>query len=200
MSDETVILLARHGETLWNQQKRLQGQKDSPLTTAGRAQAAYTNRLLKDVHIDAAYSSPLQRAVDTISIMLKGRAIEPQTTPALMEIALGPWEGILKQETRRSHPGEYDDFWHRPEHFSLPGAETYVQLQGRVVDQLQDIFDRHANQLVLVVTHWIAIKAALAFFQSAPISDIASMPDLENGAMVKLTEKNGKVEIEGIPL
>ena len=198
MSGTTRIVLARHGETLWNRQARLQGQKDSPLTSVGKQQARRIRDKLENVEIDAAYVSPLQRAVDTIQIILDGRPVEPVPVEGLMEIALGPWEGVRKEKTRESHAREYASFWYQPELFSLPGAETYADLQKRLVDQLKAIFDRHRGQTVLVVSHWIAIKSALAFFTSTPISRLAEMPDLDNGAFVSLVRQADEVSVEGI--
>ena len=91
MNDQTRIILARHGETLWNRQQRLQGQKDSPLTSVGREQARNIREKLESIEINAAYVSSLKRAVDTIQIILEDREVEPILVDGLMEISLGPW-------------------------------------------------------------------------------------------------------------
>lgn len=69
----TNIFLVRHGQTEWNQQNRLQGHKNSPLTENGRQQAIKTREALHNQIIDKAYVSPLQRATDTLDILLEGR-------------------------------------------------------------------------------------------------------------------------------
>ena len=196
MNDQTRIILARHGETFWNRQQRLQGQKDSPLTPVGREQATNIREKLGSIEINDAYVSPLKRAVDTIQIILEDREVEPIPVDGLMEIALGPWEGVTKEETRLSHPHEYRNFWLQPEFFSLNGAETYSGLQKRVVDQLKKILISHTNHTTLVVSHWIAIKTALAFFTSTPLSRLSNLPDLENGGFVNLIYESGKVKVK----
>ena len=60
------IILVRHGETYWNQERRIQGgSSNTQLTEVGKRQAEALAQLLKDKNIAAIYSSPLQRALNT---------------------------------------------------------------------------------------------------------------------------------------
>ena len=70
---ETNIYLVRHGETEWNQQERLQGNQNSPLTIIGKQQAYDVKKSLDQYEIHQAYVSPLKRARDTLDIILKDR-------------------------------------------------------------------------------------------------------------------------------
>ena len=92
-ANSTKIYLVRHGETLWNSQQRWQGSKNSPLTELGIQQATLTRDLLAASPIDLAYVSPLQRATQTLDIILQYRAIETTIFPAMREMCLGNWEG-----------------------------------------------------------------------------------------------------------
>lgn len=195
MVDRSRIILVRHGETRWNQQQKIQGHKNSPLTATGKKQAQRVRQSLASEVIDAAYVSPLQRAVDTMEIILDGRSVDIISSDNLKEISLGPWEGKTRQSTRLSHPLEYEDFWHRPERFALLGAETYQQLQQRMVAQIKSIFCSHPNQSILVVTHWIAIKTVLAYFTSTPLSQLCAMPDLNNGDSVTLIQQGEHISV-----
>lgn len=195
MTDQTKIFLVRHGETQWNQQSRLQGHKNSPLTKNGEIQALKTQKTLSQYEIQRAYVSPLQRAQDTMDIILKGREIEVVKSNNLKEINLGPWEGKTKEETKKSHPNEYELFWNQQDKFSLPGAETYHHLQKRLVSELNAIFIKEKNKTVLVVTHWIAIKVVLAHFVSIPLNQLSSLPDLGNGEFLTLLNEDGNITI-----
>ena len=73
---KTNIFLVRHGETEWNRQGRLQGSQNSALTPNGIQQAHQVKKSLEPYSIDFAYVSPLQRARDTIEIILKNRKLE----------------------------------------------------------------------------------------------------------------------------
>ncbi|MCP4077925.1 MAG: histidine phosphatase family protein [Gammaproteobacteria bacterium] len=193
---QSTILLVRHGQTEWNQQHRIQGHQDSPLTSLGKQQAQQTKILLEQFDIQQAFVSPLKRAVDTTEIILQGRSLRATILNDLSEINLGPWEGKTRAETALTHPEEYNSFWHRPDTFALSGAETFQQLQQRIVNSLDTIFANAGNNNVLVVSHWIAIKVALAFYSGIPLSQLSSLQDPKNGSLLMLTKQLDQVCIE----
>jgi probable phosphoglycerate mutase len=182
------IILVRHGETEWNKQKIFQGNKDSMLTARGIKQAYRVKRSLEYLEIDHAYVSPLKRARDTVEIILEDREIEVTLRDNLREIQLGPWEGKTRQETAQSYPGEYTAFWERPDLFNMPGAETFQELQDRMVEELESIFANEKNKNVLVVSHWIAIKVVLAHYSSIPLSRLSEITDPVNGGFLCLSK------------
>jgi broad specificity phosphatase PhoE len=198
MAEQKKIILVRHGETQWNLQNRLQGHRNSPLTRNGELQALETKRDLSQYNIHGAYVSPLKRAQDTMDIIIKGREIKAIESNNLKEISLGPWEGKTKEETKKSHPTEYDLFWNKPHEFSLSGAETYLQLQERVVSELKNIFEKETHKTILVVTHWIAIKVVMAYFTSTPLNQLSSLPDLGNGEFLTLFKEGEQISVSGL--
>lgn len=196
MSSETTIFLVRHGETEWNKQNRLQGNKDSPLTASGIKQACAVKKSLEQFVIDHAYVSPLKRARDTLEIILEDRKLEVAVRENLREINLGPWEGKTHQETALSHPDEYVAFWQRPDIFNLPGADTFQGLQNRIVEELESIFTEGKNKNILVVSHWIAIKVTLAHYSSTPLSHLSEIGDPKNGGFLCLSKRGEDVTIQ----
>lgn len=195
MPQQQTILLVRHGQTEWNQQHRIQGHQDSPLTSLGKQQAQQTKISLNQFDIQQAFVSPLKRAVDTAEIILQDRSLQATTLKNLSEIKLGPWEGKTRSETAISHPEEHNSFWHRPDTFALDGAETFQQLQHRMVNSLETIFANTGNTNVLVVSHWIAIKVALAFYKDIPLSLLPDMKNPENGSYLMLRKHDDQVSI-----
>ncbi|MCP4672592.1 MAG: histidine phosphatase family protein, partial [Desulfobacula sp.] len=191
------IFLVRHGQTEWNLQNRLQGHKNSPLTIKGREQALKAKKALREYEIHRAYVSPLQRARETSNIILGDRQIKTIQKNNLKEMNLGPWEGKTREEIKKSHPDKYYQFWNNPDKFYLPQAETYQQLQNRVVMELNDIFLKGINKNTLVVSHWIAIKVSMAHYSSIPINKLSSLTDMENGKFATLVNENGNVTING---
>src|SRR4029453_15537585 len=95
------------GVTEWNQAGRYQGQHDEPLSDAGREQARRVAERLRAEPIGGAYTSDLQRAQETASIILSGRDIQLQTTPALREMGFGAWEGLTAPEIAERFPQEW---------------------------------------------------------------------------------------------
>ena len=182
--------MVRHGQTEWNKEHRLQGHKDSPLTALGKEQAIQTRISLQDYDIHKAYVSPLQRAQDTLALIIDQKAIDTVISDNLKEINLGPWEGKTKQATAQSDPEQYRFFWQEQNKFNLSGAETYQQLQARVVSELQAIFSNEKGKNILVVCHWIAIKTAMAYYTSTPLSKLSTLPDPKNGEYTILSQPN----------
>ncbi|MFT2098386.1 histidine phosphatase family protein [Marinomonas sp. 2405UD66-6] len=197
MSSVTNLFLVRHGQTEWNKEHRLQGHKNSPLTQKGKEQALNTKHALQGYEIHKAYVSPLQRAQDTLELIIDQRDIDVVISNNLKEINLGPWEGKTKPETLLSDPQQYHYFWQEQDKFNLAGAETYQQLQDRVVSELQAIFSKEKGKNILIVSHWIAIKAAVAYYKSTPLSDLSSLPDPKNGEYTILSELNTQIKKSG---
>ncbi|MEL0638865.1 histidine phosphatase family protein [Marinomonas sp. TI.3.20] len=192
MLNKTNIFLVRHGQTTWNAEGRLQGQKNSVLTETGRHQAAQAKMSLEQYEIHKAFVSPLQRAQDTSKIILEDRNVDVVIVESLKEINLGPWEGKTKMETQQSHPEQYQQFWTYPGQFRLPGAESFEQLKSRVVAALDDIFLKEKGKNILVVSHWMVIKTAFAHYTATPLNDLANIPDPKNGAFIVLEKSNGE--------
>ena len=89
------LVLVRHGETDWNQERRLQGRTDNPLNGVGRAQARSAGRLLAADPWDVVVSSPLLRAVQTAHLIADAAGLQPAgTIPELIERDYGPAEGL----------------------------------------------------------------------------------------------------------
>lgn len=96
MHPELYIL--RHGETVWNAENRLQGQRDSPLTQKGIADARRQKALLDDCDLEgfAFWTSPQGRAFQTAAIAFAGHASLIRTDDRLREIGVGAWSGKLR--------------------------------------------------------------------------------------------------------
>ena len=142
-NNSSTIYLVRHGETLWNTEKRWQGTQNSELTALGKQQAAQTRDLLQTVTLDAAYSSPLGRALQTIDIILENRHLNYQFLPAVKEMNMGSWEGRLQSEIAVAEPEQAQYFRQRPDLFNVQGAENF--------QQLQQLFSHHPGPSLLLL-------------------------------------------------
>jgi broad specificity phosphatase PhoE len=163
-----LLYLARHGETEWNVQKRIQGWGNSPLTEYGRAQARSLASRLSGDPITAVYCSDLQRALDTAHIIAAGRGIPVVALPDLREISWGQWEGktvaeIMEEDPQRwaryiAHGHENPAVEERADWEStteVPDGETVGQASARVLRALEQILRDHSaeDETVLVVGH-----------------------------------------------
>lgn len=157
----THILLIRHGETAWNREQRIQGQKDVPLSPLGEEQARLLAHRLKDVPLAAAYASDSLRARRTAEIALEGRAVPLAFSSALRERNFGSWEGLLWTEIERLFPEEAKRFFEDSVRFAVADGETWNQMQARVFQEVERIAARHAGRTVAVFTHGGPCKAAV---------------------------------------
>ena len=89
------VILVRHGETDWNKSLRIQGgNSDTELNEKGQQQAEWLGLRLKQERIQAVYSSPLKRALDTAQAIAHHHQLEVQIEPALKELNVGELEGV----------------------------------------------------------------------------------------------------------
>jgi 2,3-bisphosphoglycerate-dependent phosphoglycerate mutase len=137
------LYLARHGQTDWNLEQRLQGGSDIPLNATGRQQAAALASRLAGVHLDAVYSSQLKRSRETAEIL--GGSARLTSLSGLNERRLGVFEG------RVSSP-EYERRSQDPED-ALEGGESMTQFFNRIKSTLEGILQRHHSGAILIVGH-----------------------------------------------
>jgi broad specificity phosphatase PhoE len=162
-------LIARHGQTAWNHEGRLQGQTDVELSAFGREQARRLGDRLAAEQIDAAYASDLGRCWETATIALNGRDVELAPDPGLREVNLGAWQGLRWDQLRAERPDEVAWVDQDVGNHAPPGGETRAELQARVVASLTAIAARHADQRVFVVSHGGALRAYLCWLLLADL-------------------------------
>jgi probable phosphoglycerate mutase len=156
----TTVLLARHGETDWNSERRWQGHADRPLNGAGRAQARELAESLADGEIEVIYSSDLLRAHETALIVGDRLGLPVTVDPGLREVDVGDWSGRVHNEIEGADPEGFRRWNAGGKGWN--GGESYEQMGERVVATVLDIAGRHAGQTVLAVTHGGSIRACRA--------------------------------------
>jgi broad specificity phosphatase PhoE len=147
------LLLARHGQTEWNADRRFQGHTDISLSARGRAQAHALGRALRGRRVSAAYVSPMRRAVETAEIALADAGIPFTPIEALRELSLGAWEGCTVDEIRRQDGDPYAAWLRAPLDCPPPGAEPLPAVRDRVVSALERIEDAHGAGDALIIAH-----------------------------------------------
>jgi len=182
-----MIYLCRHGQTEWNRAHRLQGQCESDLTPLGRAQAGAMGDLLRElVQRDAdrpwrIVASPLRRARDTAGIIGARLDLPVEFDDRLMELTVGDWEGRLRAELAREHPGLFAD---RTWFFAALGGETYDQVMARVSGWLADQAAEPERRLI-VVSHGIAGRLLRGAYADLSRADVLEQ-DVPQDALYRL--------------
>jgi phosphoserine phosphatase len=170
MSVETCYFV-RHGETDLNREFRCQGRQDISLNGTGREQIADTAKKLKDVHIDAIYSSPLRRAMESAEIIAKVKKLPVKMLDWLVEIDYGALEGMNAQESGERFPGFLYRFQAKPEAVIFPGGESVGGVAERLCIGLAKIISEESGT-ILLVTHQIIGGIAKSILENRPISTL----------------------------
>lgn len=153
MSEALRIVLVRHGETEWNNLRRIQGQLDTPLNQAGVAQARAVARRLADWPIAALYTSDLARASRTAEPVAVACGVAAQPDPRLRERHFGQLQGRFYEELQRTDPQRHRRMQSRDLTFDMDGGETIPVFYERVCTVLRELAMRHRDGTIVVVTH-----------------------------------------------
>ena len=161
----TTLYIVRHGETVDNVAKIMQGQRPGKLNATGVQQIEELAEVLRDVHFDAVVSSDLQRSYDSAMIIATRRTMDVVTTPLLRERDWGDFTGRYILELK-----------------GLPmpdNVETMDEMLKRARRFLDWVRERYDGQTVLAVGHGIINKAIQAVHYGLPTREVPKMSNAE---------------------
>ena len=149
------LILIRHGQTNYNAERRFQGRIDIPLNALGRKQAHQVKTTLahEDIRLDVIFSSPLERATETASMIADDRR-SWLIDARLIEIDLGEFDGQLEAEIAEQIGPERYQIW-RAQNFvePAPSGESLEQVSQRVKSFLAYLNNFQQNQKIGIVAH-----------------------------------------------
>jgi len=196
------LFLVRHGETDDNHHGVFQGQAGRGLNARGRVQAEKLGLRLGDlepgVDLHALYTSDLERAVDTASILSEVLALPVHVDEGLREIYVGGWQGKTTREVEELFPEEVAA-WRAGLDVARGGGETYAELAARMGETLARIVERERGPSVgparhlCVVSHGAAIKAYVASLFGDVMAGMRALGTLSNtGVTVVERDRDGR--------
>lgn len=156
------LYLLRHGESEGNREGRFRGRTDYALTERGMNQAESAGTYIKENYcIDAVYSSPMKRAVQTADTVC--RLIERDFTimDEFNNIKLGDWEGQSKEYIQEHYPMQWNIWLNDPRQLRIQGMETLKSISQRAMKGIEKISKTHDDNM-LVVTHRAILKPLTA--------------------------------------
>jgi len=156
------LILARHGETVWNVEKVFRGRADVGLDEVGIRQAELLGRYLSNWELQAIYSSPLRRALDTANAIARYQTVAVRIAEGLMDFDFGEWQSLPEQEVKRLYPAILHEWHNNPDKAKLPGGESLEDVRRRGVDVVNDVLSRHQGN-VLLVSHRVVIKVLICY-------------------------------------
>lgn len=191
----TRFIVVRHGETHWNVEARIQGQRDSELTAAGVAQAEAIAERLAAEPFDVLISSDLGRALATARRIAErcGRSIA--TDARLRERHFGVGQGRTYEEVGRDYPDAFARTRETDPDFAIPGGESRRVFHDRVTAAFEALAHAHSGRRVAVVTHGGVLAALYRFVHGIPVAMPHKVP-ITNATYNALAVSGGRWTIE----
>jgi probable phosphomutase (TIGR03848 family) len=157
-----LILLIRHATAEYKPGRLYGWTPGVHLSAQGRDEAKHLAERLEPVRLNALYSSPLERCVETAEAVAAGRRVDIRIEERLGEVQYGSWQGRTFRSLVKT------PLWRvvqlAPSQATFPGGESLLQLQRRGVEAIEDIRTRHRRAIVGIVSHADMIKAMLAHY------------------------------------
>jgi broad specificity phosphatase PhoE len=164
---------------------------DPPLAPLGTRQGEAVRDVLAAAQLKRVYSSPLRRSVQTASIAAAPHGLTPEPVQALVEADLGRWEGLDWETIRTREPEEHARFLASLAH---PGGESYREVQERASAAIEDLLNRHRDEVVLVVSHHVVLRTYLAGLLGLP-PERARELSIPNASISTVVREGGQTRI-----
>jgi uncharacterized phosphatase len=181
----TRLALVRHGQTDWNLQKRIQGSSDIPLNDTGREQARATGALLAGRAWDAAYASPLGRAMETARVIAAATGLgEPGPIAGVTERAYGEAEGLTSEEILSRFP----------EGVEIPGQESRAEVVSRALPALERLAQANPGRSLIVVSHGGVISSLVRHVTDHALPGPGQL--IANGSVHEFVYRDGRLQLD----
>jgi len=156
------LILARHGETVWNIEKIYRGRADVNLDEMGIKQAELLGKCLGNLELEAIYSSPLRRAMDTANIVARYQKISVHIAEGLVDFDYGEWQSLPEQEAKMLYPTLHNEWHNTPHKVKMPGGESLEDVRRRAIEVVNDVLAKYQGSVVLV-SHRVVNKVLICF-------------------------------------
>jgi len=194
----TILVLIRHGQSVWNATNRFTGWTDVELSQKGEIEAATAGEQLADVRFDVVHTSALIRAQRTAEIVMsKNRVsgeIPTKQDERLNERHYGDLQGLNKAETAEIHGAEQVHIWRRSFDAPPPGGESLEMTAERTIPYfVEEIMpDLDSGMNVLVAAHGNSLRSIVMHIEDISPEDITSL-EIPTGAPMYYEFENGQI-------
>lgn len=152
--------MVRHGETEWNVAETYRGRADVALNEVGIRQAELLGKYLGRLKLDAIYSSPLRRALDTANIMAQYQDVTVQVTHGLIDFDYGEWQGLPDQKVAMLYPDLHNEWQANPHLVRMPDGENLDDVAKRALGVVSEVVSKYKGSTVLV-SHRVVNKVLI---------------------------------------
>lgn len=191
----TKIYLVRHAEAMGNVEEFFQGQTDCELSEKGKKQLELLAERFRDIPIEAIYSSPLKRTIDTAEAVNKYHNLPIIRDDGLIEINGGVWEGKPWADLPKLYPVEHDLWQNKMQDFYVADGERMTEVFERVKNAVDKIAAENDGRTIAVVSHGCALRNFLCYAMGKPISALKDVGWSDNTAVSLVEYENGVPKI-----
>ncbi len=144
----TQVVLIRPGATVYDEQNRVQGVLDVPLSDGGRAQVVELAEKLVEFELSALYCGPSQSAFRTAETIGKTLGLRPRRIDELRNLDQGLWQGLQIDEIRRRHLKVFREWLENPFAVQPPQGEDFTHALERIKSVLRPMIKRHRDDVI----------------------------------------------------
>lgn len=191
----THIYLIRHGESEGNKSNLFLGHTDLDITEKGHAQAEMTAEFLKDIKVDAIYSSDLKRAYNTGLHTAKQKGMDIVKDENLREIFAGEWENRLFEDIVVEYEEDFKVWKENIGRARCTGGESVEELLERFVSEVKKIAKENEGKTVFIFTHATPIRVLRAALDGLSLDEIQSVPWASNASVTHVVSDNGNLKL-----
>ncbi|MBO5868861.1 MAG: histidine phosphatase family protein [Oscillospiraceae bacterium] len=190
---KTKFYLVRHGQSQGNLLGLFLGHTDMDLTELGYRQAELAAEYLKDIPVDVIYASDLQRAYHTGCPTAEAKGMEIHKSAALREVYAGLWEERAFDDLMVEYPESYGKVWRLDiGNAQCDSGESVMDLQKRIVTELQRIAEENPGKSVMIFTHATPIRVFAAHCRELSADQIKDIPWASNASVTTAEYEDGK--------
>ncbi len=187
------IYVARHGETTWNVERRIQGRSDPDLTPKGYEQGQALLQRLKDRPLSAIYTSSRQRAIHTAQPLAEYLGLPLRIQSELDEMDYGTYEGKRPVDLDDGGKKEFSRYRENRLTFRFPGGESFNEVAARVNSFAEKILKEHQGQEILTVAHRGSNRMLIGFLLDYPLEEAVKIEQAND--CIYLIEKNDQSRV-----
>ena len=187
------IYIARHGETTWNAEGKIQGRSDPDLSPKGYTQSLRLLEKLRERPISAIYTSTLKRSILTAEPIAQHLGLPIRKRSELDEIAFGIFEGVKFTEVEGHLRQEWDRFKENRLTYHIPGAENYTDVAERVNPLKEKVLRDHEEQEILIVAHRGVNRMLVGLLLEISLEEALNIE--QTNECLYLIQRNGKPKV-----
>lgn len=186
------LYFMRHGETVWNTERRYQGMTDIELSAEGIRQAKCAAERFKNIHINKIYCSPLKRAMATAEPIAENKGLKIIKEDSFREIYFGEWEGMTVPDLTEKYGDSYINFIREPHNYGFPGEQSVDKVIERIKPSVERII-KNDDGNVLIISHGGIIRLMIMYIMGLDNSWFTKMWINNTGISIIEIKKNRRL-------